>query len=165
MARLRKDEEARKYERMVNPSSVETFARWFPNSPYTYILAENNRAAADQEDDITYAEVNRQLALIFNILVSIVACGIAIWIAARHWSIPQRLALSMTGAIVVGVAEVVIYTGYIRRLGEARTKERAKKELVTIESSWVIEGKTSSREGHSSTARLREKGNKSDKIP
>jgi TMEM199 family protein len=142
MARLRQEEEARKYERMLNPPAVERFTQRFPNSHHAHLLAENNKIAADQEDDITYAEVNRQLALVINVLVSIIACGAAIWIAARHWDIPQRLAVSMIGSIVVGVAEVVIYIGYLRRLSEAKSKELAKKEVKTITDSWVIEGKS-----------------------
>jgi TMEM199 family protein len=145
MARLRKEEELRAYERMLNPPAKETFGQRFPNSAYAHLLAENNKVAADQEDEITYAEVNRQLALIINVLVSIVACGIAIWVAARHWSVPARLALSMIGALIVGVAEVVIYMGYLRRLTEAKQKERAKKEVLTISDSWIIEGKSSSK--------------------
>jgi hypothetical protein len=91
MARLRKEEEALQYERMLNQPTPETFAQRFPTSPHAFMLAENARAAANQEDEITYAEVNRQLALIMNVLVSIIACGIAIWVAARHWSLERRL--------------------------------------------------------------------------
>jgi TMEM199 family protein len=144
MARLRREEEARKYERMLNPPTVERFAQQFPNVHHAHLLAESNKIAVDQDDDITYAEVNRQVALVLNVLISIIACGVAIWIAARHWSIPQRLAVSMTGSVVVGVAEVVIYMGYLRRLSEAKSKELAKKEVKRITDSWVIEGKSSS---------------------
>lgn len=144
MARLRKDEETLQYERMLNQPISETFAQRFPNSPHAFMLAENVRAAANQEDEITYAEVNRQLALILNVLVSIIACGIAIWVAARHWSLERRLFLSMGGGILVGVAEVVIYMGYIRRLDEARTIERKKEEVLTVADSWVTEGKSTS---------------------
>jgi hypothetical protein len=142
MARLRQEEEARKYERMLNPPAGERFTQRFPNSHHAHLLAENSKIAVDQEDDITYAEVNRQLALVINVLVSIIACGAAIWVAARHWDIPQRLAVSMIGSIVVGVAEVVIYMGYLRRLSEAKSKELAKKEVKTITDSWVIKGKS-----------------------
>lgn len=41
----------------------------------------------------------------------------------------------------MAVAEVVIYTGYIRRLTEAKSKERKKVERKTINESSVIEGR------------------------
>jgi hypothetical protein len=157
MARLKKDDETRKYERMLNQPTRETYSTRFPNSHFTHLLAENNKVSAEEEDDMSYAEVNRQLALILNVLVSIIACGIAIWMAARRWSIPSRLALSMTGAIIVGVAEVVIYTGYLRRLTEAKTLERRKKEVKTIEDSWIIEGKSTSTRKETKVTGLRER--------
>ncbi|KAI4758120.1 hypothetical protein E4T44_10900, partial [Aureobasidium sp. EXF-8845] len=92
MARLRREEENIAYQRLINPtSSIPEPAR---------IRVE------DEEDEVTYTDVNRQLALIINVLVSIIACSVAIWIAARHWSVPQRMALSMFGSGTVAFAEV-----------------------------------------------------------
>jgi hypothetical protein len=140
MARLRKEEEARQYERMLNPSPpVDGFPQPFSNSRYANIFPQPS--ATDEADELTYAEVDRQVALIFNVLISIVCCGAAIWIAARHWSVPTRLAISMSGAIVVGVAEVVVYMGYLRRVGEAKDKEKKKVESKEIAETWVIEPK------------------------
>lgn len=140
MARLRREEEARAYERMTNPqAAAESFAQRFPKSPYAGLFPAATQTIND-EDDITYADVNRQLALILNILISIVACSVAIWLAARHWSTPTRLGLSMSGSGIVAVAEVVVYAGYLRRVKEA--KERGKREVETKEiiKSWVISG-------------------------
>jgi hypothetical protein len=134
MARLRKEDEARQYERMLHPESIQ-----HQNTTYGHMLNHNQNIAASQEDDLTYKEINRQIGLIFNVLVSIIACGIAIWIAARRWSAPPRLALSMAGSLIVGIAEVVVYTGYLRRLNEAKVMEKKKKEVVSIHDSWVIE--------------------------
>lgn len=92
-----------------------------------------------EEDEMTYADVNRQMTLIINILVSLIACGISIWLVASHWKAPARLALSMCGSSLVGVAEVVIYAGYIRRLKDAKVKEKSKKEKKTITDTWIIE--------------------------
>lgn len=52
----------------------------------------------------------------------------------------MRLALSMSGSLVVGVAEVVVYAGYLRRVGEAKEKEkeRGMKEVKEIVGSWVV---------------------------
>ncbi|KAI9686769.1 MAG: hypothetical protein M1822_002829 [Bathelium mastoideum] len=138
MARLREEEEARKYERMLNPPpKSETFTQRFPNSAHTHLFPTTVK---EEEDEVTYADVNRQLALILNVLVSIIACSVTIWMAARHWSAPSRLALSMTGSSVVAVAEVVIYSGYIRRVKEAKDNEKKKTEQKEILQTWVIDG-------------------------
>lgn len=140
MARLRREEEARVYERMINPqAAAESFTKHFPKSPYADLFPAATDKI-DDDDEITYADINRQMALILNILVSIVACSVAIWLAASHWSTPKRLGLSMSGSGIVAVAEVVVYAGYLRRLKEA--KEKGKKEVETKEiiKSWVITG-------------------------
>ena len=87
-----------------------------------------------------YADIDRQIALILNVLVSIVACAGAIWVVARWWSTPVRLALSMSGSALVGVAEVVVYSGYIRRVEEAKGKERKLKEVKEVVKTWVVGG-------------------------
>lgn len=138
MARLRREEEARAYERMTNPQATrESFAQRFPKSPYADLFPAATQAI-DDEDEITYADINRQIALILNILVSIVACSVAIWLAASHWSTPKRLGLSMTGSGIVAVAEVVVYAGYLRRLKEAKEKGKNEVETKEIIKSWVI---------------------------
>jgi len=131
MARLRREEEARIYEQMTSPQS--DFAT--PAAPALFTPAFEARR--QEEDEMTYSDVNRQMTLIFNVIVTIVACGVSIWLIARHFSAPTRLALSMGGALIVGVAEVVIYAGYIRRLGEAKTKEKKKKEVKRVTESWT----------------------------
>lgn len=142
MARLRREEEARSYKRMTEPAPpMETFAERFPLSSSARAFASTNQPINDSDaddGDITYADVDRQLALIFNVLLSIVACAAAIWVAARWWSTPARLAVSFAGSLLVGVAEVVVYGGYIRRLSEARGKERALKEVKEVVRTWVV---------------------------
>jgi len=101
--------------------------------------SHQNTSASDPDDDgVTYADVDRQMALIFNVLISIVACAAAMWIAAKWWSTPARLALSMSGSALVGVAEVVVYSGYLRRVGEAKGKEKQIKEVKEIVNTWVV---------------------------
>ena len=139
MARLRREEENRIYERMTSPLPTETFTQRFPNSahnnPFNTSLTD-----AVEEDEISYADINRQMALIINILISIVTCSVALWLVARHWSTPSRLGLSMGGSGMVGIAEVVIYAGYLRRLKEAREKGKKEVELKEIVKTWVIGG-------------------------
>jgi hypothetical protein len=91
------------------------------------------------------------MALILNVLLSIVACAGAIWVAARWWNTPARLALSMSGSILVGIAEVVVYSGYIRRVGEAKGKERGVKEVKEIVNTWVVGAGTDSQVDANST--------------
>ena len=140
MARLRREEDAREYERMINPPpAIETFQQRFPNSNGAKLFSPST-ADIGEDDETTYADINRQMALIINVLVSIVACSVAIWLAAKHWSTPSRLGLSMGGSGMVGVAEVTVYAGYIRRLKEARKKGKKQIEIKKIIKTWVIGG-------------------------
>ena len=145
MARLRREEENRAYERMINPPLLrtETFSQRFPNSssPVALFPAAQADVGQDNDDDeVSYADINRQMALIINILISIVACSVAIWLAARHWSTPTRLGLSMGGSGMIGVAEVVVYAGYLRRVKEAREKGKKVVEVKEIVKTFVIGG-------------------------
>lgn len=143
MARLRRDEEARAYERMINPHlKVETFAQRFPASQTAKLFPTRTQTGTDENDEITYSDINRQMALIINVLVSIVACSIAIWMASSHWSTPKRLGLSMGGSGVIGIGEVVVYAGYLRRLKEARQKGMKHVEAKQILKTWVIGGES-----------------------
>ncbi|EPE32530.1 hypothetical protein GLAREA_07664 [Glarea lozoyensis ATCC 20868] len=141
MARLRREEELRVYERMTNPPApMETFTQKFPASSAAFAFSSNQGSAKELEDEVTYADVDRQMALIFNVLISIVACAGGLWVVARWWSTPARLALSMGGSLLVGVAEVVVYLGYVRRVGEAKGKAKGLKEVKEIVNTWVVGG-------------------------
>ncbi|KAI9760798.1 MAG: hypothetical protein M4579_001428 [Chaenotheca gracillima] len=139
MNRLRRQEEARAYERMINPPfPMQTFEQRFPSSPYAY-TSNALSAAAAEEDEVTFADVNRQVTLIINVLLSVVACSVAIWMVSSHWSPPKRLALSMGGSGFVGVAEVVIYTGYLRRIKDSKETEKRVTETKEIVQTWVLD--------------------------
>lgn len=129
MARLRKEEEERQYERMTAASE--------PRFPMTSI--QIGAKHTDSEDDVTYDDVKRQVMLIINVLISIFACAVALWMLAWHWPTPSRLALSMTAGGAVGIAEVVVYAVFIGRLKDAKIKERKRPERKTIEKSWIID--------------------------
>ncbi|KAI7091026.1 hypothetical protein KC356_g1060 [Hortaea werneckii] len=162
MKRLREQEEQRQYERMLNPPApTDKFGFRNSSTGNAFHPATSHGAlASDEVDDITYADINRQMILIINILISIICCSVFIWIAARRWSVPQRLGLSLTGSTVVAVAEVGIYFGYIKRLQDAKTKEAKKIESKEIVETWVIDkaaptSKISSRKADSSNLRYR----------
>lgn len=134
MARLRREEESRAYDTMINPRTT--------GQGYTSIRdltrATKPRETQSDSDEMTYGDVNRQMALIVNVIISILACSFAIWFVARYFSTPVRLALSMTGSALVAAAEVAIYAGYLRRLDIARTDERKKRESRVVMETWVI---------------------------
>ena len=90
------------------------------------------------DDEATYADIKRQVTLIINVLVSIVACSFALWKVSRWWSTPARLALSFAGSILVAVAEVAIYWAYIFKVKESIKTEKKIKEVKTVKRTWVV---------------------------
>ena len=136
MARLRREEESRKYNAMLTSSTGGNSANPFALSSKP--SAHSTFATGEDEEEMTFADVNRQLTLIINVLVTIIAVGVSIWLVAGHFSAPRRLALAMGGALLVAVAEVAIYAGYLRKLGEAKVKERGRKEKKVVQKTWTI---------------------------
>ncbi|KAL9053855.1 MAG: hypothetical protein Q9162_004502 [Coniocarpon cinnabarinum] len=112
MARLRHEEDSRRYARMTVPPFASS-------NPFTISKASQRTdllsSSYAEPDDQVMRDVNRQVTLIINILVSIAACAIAVWLVSSSWAAPARLALSMVAAVVVGVAEVVVYWAYLRK--------------------------------------------------
>ena len=138
MARLRQEEEQRAYERMTNrPRPTETFAQRFPGAQHAHLFPTTAEDIGN-EDDVSYADISRQMTLIINVLVTVVACSVAIWIVARQWSVASRLGLSMGGSGLVGVAEVAVYLGYLRRVKDAQEKSKKQVEVKEILETWVI---------------------------
>ncbi|KAM0460915.1 hypothetical protein ACHAO4_001711 [Trichoderma viride] len=140
MARLRREEDARAYERMINPPApFETFSSRFPNAAHAFAEANRPSKAEDLGDDeITYNEVQRQVMLIINFLVSIVGVAATLWIAGQWWSLSSRVFLTLGGSIVVAIAEVAVYSSYMWRMGEAKSKQGAVKEIKEVVQSWVV---------------------------
>lgn len=143
MARLRHEEEERKYERMVASTKMPSFAQQFPTSTNSIVhsFAEVNRPSTKADlgdDDVTYNDVHRQFMLLLNFMVTIIGCAASLWILARWWSTPARLFLTMGGSIVVAIAEVGLYYGYLWHLGEARKKDVKLKEVRQVVDTWVV---------------------------
>ena len=139
MPKLRNDEDVKAYGRLMKPSHVVGSTPQWHSAAAPADLVPSGIGSKTEDDEVSYADVNRQLALIFNVLLSIVACGAALWMAASHWSVPKRLALSMVGSVLVGVAEVVVYAGYLRRVQDAKQRSKQKPETKEIVETWVIE--------------------------
>jgi len=128
---------------MVNPPApAETFSQHFPNpSALSRSFAEVNRPMRESDtgdDGVTYTDVHRQLMLILNILLSVVGVAVTLWVLARWWSTPARLFLAMGGGMLVGVAEVALYWGYIWHLSEAKKKDKTFKEVKEVLRTWVV---------------------------
>ena len=51
---------------------------------------------------------------------------------------PARIFLTMGGSIVVAIAEVAVYSGYMWRLDQAKQKQKSAKEVKKVINSWVV---------------------------
>jgi hypothetical protein len=143
MARLRREQEQREYERMANPlPPMETFSQRYPNGAnMAQAFAAVNRPANEADmgdDDVTYTDVHRQLMLILNFVASILGVAATLWIVARWWSTPARLFLTMGGSLLVGIAEVAVYSGYVWHLGQADKKDKTMKEVKEVLQTWTV---------------------------
>ncbi|KAI0018211.1 endoplasmic reticulum-based factor for assembly of V-ATPase-domain-containing protein [Xylariomycetidae sp. FL0641] len=142
MARLRREEEERSYERMTQRAPPrESFAQRFPFAPMAQSFAEVNKPSKASDlgdDDIEFGDVQKQVTLIFNFLVSIIGSGAALWKAAQWWSVSARLFLSLGGALVVAVAEVAVYSAYQWRMAQGSKKEQQSKDNKKIVQTWVV---------------------------
>jgi hypothetical protein len=143
MARLRREEETRSYERMVNPPTFgtrETFNQRFPYSSAQAFASVNQPISKEDmgDDDVTYNDVNRQVMLIINFVVSILGVAGTLWVAAKWWSVPARLFLTMGGSAVVAVAEVSVYSIYVWKMGDAKKRQEASREVKEVVETWVV---------------------------
>ncbi|KAK1492494.1 hypothetical protein CTAM01_09911 [Colletotrichum tamarilloi] len=143
MARLRREEEERTYQRMMKqPSRMEAFSQQFPSAAArAHAFAEVNRPmneADNGDDEVTLGDVQKQMMVILNFLISIIGVAATIWIAARWWNVTARIFLTLGGAILVLIAEVAVYSGYVWRIGEAKSKTKEPEEIREVMQSWVL---------------------------
>ena len=119
-ARLLAEQEQREYERLLPVSKTRSPA---------FLASE------DGSDDISPS-------LVLNILLSIVLCAFVSFHVTRFWSNDGlRVLVSLGVGIVVGVAEVVVYSAYVRQKAEAREREYRKKETKELIAEVVPEAK------------------------
>ncbi|GKT48727.1 uncharacterized protein ColSpa_08908 [Colletotrichum spaethianum] len=143
MARLRREEEERTYQRMMKqPSRMETFSQQFPNAATrAHAFAEVNRPMRESDngdDEVTLGDVQKQMMVILNFLISVIGVAATIWIAARWWSITARIFLTLAGSILVLVAEVAVYSGYVWRMTEAKANRNEPEEIKEVMQTWVL---------------------------
>lgn len=113
MERLRREQEKREYAGLVATSSKRRLGE-------QGLQGDNDDEG--EKDDISPS-------LVFNILLSIVMCAVAMFYLTRWWpNDGLRVLVSMLTGIVVGVAEVIVYAGYLRKVRLSKEKERAKRE-------------------------------------
>lgn len=106
-----------------------------------HAFAEVNKPskASDMEtDDIEFGDVQKQMTLIINFLVSVFGCGVAIWKVAQWWPVSTRLFLSLGGALIVAITEVVVYSAYTWRMSEGEKRQAKMKESREVIQTWVV---------------------------
>ncbi|EGV64724.1 Vacuolar ATPase assembly integral membrane protein [Yamadazyma tenuis] len=80
-------------------------------------------------------EIKNYLTTIVNILISVASVVYAIWYwTASSWALPDsyRVLMCLFFGLLVLVAEVVVYLGYLNKIDTARTVERKKKEVKKV---------------------------------
>lgn len=140
MARLRREEEERSYQRMAT-RRLPTFAQQFPASSLASQFADIHRPSTKDDegaDDVTLDDVHRQVMLVINFLVTILGCAGTLWVLGRWWSTPARLFLTLGGSIVVAIAEVGVYQAYLWHLGQAKKKDGKQREVKSVVETWVV---------------------------
>ncbi|KAK9375696.1 endoplasmic reticulum-based factor for assembly of V-ATPase-domain-containing protein [Lipomyces chichibuensis] len=78
-------------------------------------------------------EIKQQISVIINIMFSVVSVAFAMWTwGGSSLTTGKRLLLSMLAGLVVLLAEVTLYMGYIQRIDDARKKEKRTKEVKEV---------------------------------
>ncbi|KAK6352685.1 Vacuolar ATPase assembly integral membrane protein [Orbilia blumenaviensis] len=82
-------------------------------------------------------DISDQISVILNILFSAVFTGLAIWYATANLTTykhrqPFRVGASITVAVIVAVAEVVLFNSYLRKMDDARSRARQQPEVKSI---------------------------------
>lgn len=118
--RLRAKEE--EYQRLVRPSPHQT-------------LYEEKFDAEHLSPAQAAKEVKSHITTIFNILISVASVVYAIWYwTSTSWAIRDsyRVLLCLFFGLLVLIAEVVVYMGYLNKIEDAKIRERNKKEVKKV---------------------------------
>lgn len=123
MARLRAEAEEREYSALTGKPHMTS-----------------GEGEGESEDEYTYNDLKSHISIIANILLSVLATSAAVWKVASGWEVPERLALAFTSSLVVCVAEVVVFGGYLRRIDESRQaeKKRVQNEEKVVVNVWEL---------------------------
>lgn len=142
MARLRREEEARAYDRMLNPPELPHLP---PNAPFDPYAAVHKPAdPLDNADGdgiaVVAKELNQQLMVVLNILLSVFGTAAAVWFASRWWSVTARVFLALGASILVAVADVVIFSGFVGRIREGKGRGKKEDDVREVVGTWVVGG-------------------------
>lgn len=123
MDRLRREAKEKEFKELTQPKP-----------DYQQLYEENS-----SEFNMTPAQMNKEvknhITTIFNILLSVASVSYAIWYwTDTSWKldVSYRVLLSLFFGMLVLVAEVVVYLGYLNKIEEARVAERRKKEIKKV---------------------------------
>ena len=116
----------KEYQKMIKSNSVDT-------------LGLGNTINDSNDLNLTPSQINKQIreqvTTVFNILLSVVSVIVAIWYWSKssgRFPVEVRILLCLFFGLLVLIAEVVVYNGYLQRLNEAKTKEKSKKEKKKV---------------------------------
>ncbi|CCK68296.1 Vph2p KNAG_0A06370 [Huiozyma naganishii CBS 8797] len=76
-------------------------------------------------------QIREQVTTVFNVLVSVASVVFAIWYwskSSKRFPTHIRILLCLFFGLLVLIAEVVVYNGYLKKIDEAKGKERTKRE-------------------------------------
>lgn len=117
---------------------LETLRLQMEEKNYQTMLKRNGVTLSSNSTDgeISLAQINRelkeQITTIFNILVSVVSVIWAIWYWSSSLAPQWRILLCLFFGILILIADVVVYSSYLRKIDEAKDKERKKKEQKKV---------------------------------
>lgn len=107
-------------------------------------LGQTTLADDDNKDETSNGSDDISPSLVLNILLSIVMCAVATFQITKWWAGGNdgvRVLMSLATGIAVGIAEVGVYAGYLRKVGEAKVKERRKRERKVVVAEYRGDGK------------------------
>lgn len=92
-----------------------------------------------EDDELTPSQINKQIkeqvTTVFNVLVSVISVVVAIWYwtgSSTNFPVHVRLLLCLFFGILVLAADVVVYNSYLKKLEEAKVKEKTKVEKKKV---------------------------------
>lgn len=122
MEKLRLQAKENEYQKLINPS--QQFETLYETKPQSEVSIHQQTK-----------ELKSHITTIFNIIISVCSVVYAIWYwTESSWGLKDswRVLLCLFFGVLVLVAEVVVYMGYLNKIDEARIKERSKVEVKKV---------------------------------
>lgn len=124
MERLRREAQEQEYNKLINPTPEY-------NTLYDNSTIDTSELTPAQ----FHKELKNQLTTIVNILISVASVAYAVWYwTGSSWGLQDsyRVLVSLFFGLLVLVAEVVVYLGYLNKVEDARIREQKKKEVKKV---------------------------------